>query len=134
MINRLPAFNALMNGTSAFLLVVGYILIRLKKTYLHQMCMLAALIGSAVFLVSYVIYHLKVGHVHYLGLGIYRTVYLSILTTHTFLAGLVVPLVLRTFYLAVNSRFEEHRRWARWTIPIWFYVSVTGVVIYGMLY
>ncbi len=134
MIARLPAFNALMNASSALLLGIGYLMIRLKKVYLHQLCMLAAFIGSSVFLVSYVIYHLKVGHVHYAGQGAYRTVYLAVLTSHTFLAAMIVPLVLRTLYLAVNSRFDEHRRWARWTLPLWFYVSVTGVVIYAMVY
>ena len=134
MIARLPAFNALMNASSALLLAVGYVMIRLNKIYLHQLCMLAALIGSSVFLVSYVLYHIRVGHVHYPGQGTYRTVYLTLLATHTFFAAMIVPLVLRTFYLAVKGRYDQHRRWARWTIPIWFYVSVTGVVIYEMLY
>ena len=134
MLARFPAFNAVMNASSAVLLAVGYVMIRLKRVYLHQLSMLAAFMGSTVFLVSYVIYHIRVGHVHYAGQGTYRTVYLAILTTHTFFAAMIVPLVLRTFYLAVKGRYDQHRRWARWTIPIWFYVSVTGVVIYEMLY
>jgi uncharacterized membrane protein YozB (DUF420 family) len=84
--------------------------------------------------VSYLAYHAHVGHVRYQGTGMLRTVYFSILLTHTILAAVIVPLILRTLYLAVKGRFEDHRKWARWTLPLWFYVSVTGVVIYEMLY
>jgi len=100
----------------------------------HRLCMGTAFIVSTIFLISYLAYHAKVGNIHYLGQGLKRTVYFTILTTHTILAMVIVPLILRTLYLAINNRFDEHRRWARWTLPLWFYVSVTGVVVYEMLY
>ena len=96
--------------------------------------MLTAVTTSAIFLVSYVVYHAQVGSVRFTGQGPVRAVYFAILLTHTILAAAIVPLVLRTLYLALRARFPEHRRIARWTFPIWMYVSVTGVVIYVMLY
>ena len=96
--------------------------------------MTSAFITSVLFLAGYLTYHANAGVVHYQGQGMIRTVYLAILTTHTVLAVVIVPMVLRTLYLAVRERFDAHRRWARWTLPLWFYVSVTGVVIYEMLY
>jgi len=109
-------------------------MIRQKNVAAHRFCMVSAFFVSVVFLVSYLTYHAHVGHVHYTGQGMMRTVYFAILLSHTLLAAVIVPLVLRTLYLALRSRFEDHRRWARWTLPLWFYVSVTGVVIYEMLY
>jgi putative membrane protein len=100
----------------------------------HRACMVAAFVVSSAFLVSYLTYHAHVGNVRYTGQGLLRTVYFTILVSHTILAVVILPLVLRTLYLAVKSRYEEHRRWARWALPLWFYVSVTGVVIYEMLY
>ena len=96
--------------------------------------MVAAFVVSIAFLVSYLVYHAHVGHVPYMRQGVLRPVYFAILLSHTILALGIVPLVLRTLYLAVKCRYQEHRRWARWTLPLWFYVSVTGVVIYEMLY
>ena len=130
----LPALNACLNFTSAVLLATGYVLIRQGKIAAHRACMGAALTASTLFLVSYVAYHWHAGHVHYAGLGWKHSVYLAILISHTLLAMVIVPLVLRTLYLAWQNRFETHRKWARWTLPLWFYVNVTGVVIYEMLY
>ncbi len=134
MIGQLPALNAILNSLSAVLLSVGFIMILNKNVRLHRICMVSAFVVSSVFLVSYLVYHANVGHVRYPGLGIKRTIYFTILLTHTVLAATIVPLVLRTLFLALKNRFAEHRQWARWTFPIWFYVSVSGVVIYEMLY
>ena len=134
MISHLPPVNATLNLASALLLAVGFCFIRQGKVAFHRVCMTSAFAVSVVFLVSYLTYHAKVGSVHYTGKGALRAVYFTILISHTILAVVIVPLVLRTLYLAVKSRFEDHRRWARWTLPLWFYVSVTGVVIYEMLY
>src|SRR5690349_16100188 len=128
MIGHLPFLNAVLNSLSAVFLAVGFAMIRQNKVQYHRICMVSAFVASVVFLVSYLTYHAKVGNVHYVGRGRLRTVYFTILTTHTILAAAIVPLVLRTLYLAVKSRFEDHRRLARWTLPLWFYVSVTGVV------
>ena len=134
MIGHLPALNAVLNSLSAAFLAAGFCFILQRKVALHRACMVSAFAVSVLFLVSYLTYHAKVGNVHYLGQGMRRTIYFTILISHTILAAVIVPLVLRTLYLAVKNRFEDHRRWARWTLPIWFYVSITGVVIYEMLY
>jgi len=134
MIAHLPRVNALLNLSSALLLGLGFMWIKRRKVELLRACMVAALVVSSAFLVSYLVYHAHVGHVHYQGQGLARSLYFFILTTHTILAVAIVPFVFRTLYLAVKCRYEDHRRWARWTLPIWFYVSVTGVVIYEMLY
>lgn len=134
MVSLLPTVNASLNALCAVLLLTGYVFIRQKKVQAHRLCMGAALIVSVLFLGSYLYYHAQVGSVRYQGQGLIRIVYFTILLTHTVLAAVIVPLVLRTLYLALNSRFEDHRRWARWTFPLWMYVSVTGVVIYEMLY
>src|SRR5438309_4736661 len=134
MVEHLPRVNALLNLTSALLLAGGFYFIRHRKIDFHRVCMVAAVVASIAFLVSYLIYHAHVGHVPYGGHGTLRVLYFSILLSHTVLAAVIVPLVLRTLYLAVKCRYEDHRRWARWTLPLWFYVSVTGVVIYEMLY
>ncbi len=130
----LPTLNALLNATSACLLLLGYVLIRAKRIALHTVCMLMACVTSTAFLVSYVTYHAQVGSVHFTGQGWVRPVYFSILLSHTVLAVLIIPLVARTLYLAIRRRFVEHERLARVTLPLWFYVSVTGVVIYWLLY
>ena len=134
MIAHLPLVNATLNALSAVLLATGFVMIRKNEVGAHRFCMVTAFVLSILFLVSYITYHAKVGNVHYMRQGSIRTLYFSILISHMCLAVTVVPLVIRTLYLAVQSRFEDHRRWARWTLPIWFYVSVTGVVIYEMLY
>ncbi|PYS94891.1 MAG: DUF420 domain-containing protein [Acidobacteria bacterium] len=130
----LPALNAVLNGTSAVLLAAGYVLIRQRRIAAHRACMLLALVTSAAFLVSYLTYHYHVGSVAYRGAGWARPVYFTILITHTILAVAVVPLALVTVTRALRERFDRHVRIARLTLPIWFYVSVTGVVIYLMLY
>jgi len=132
--NPWPAFNAVMNGTSATLLMLGYWFIRRGNVQKHLLCMASALGTSTIFLISYLIYHYQVGSVRYTGTGTIRTVYFTILLTHTVLAVAIVPMILRAVFLAMKGRFAEHRKLARWTLPLWLYVSITGVVIYGMLY
>lgn len=130
----LPALNAALNGTSALLIVTGYVAIRRRRVLAHRACMLAAVSTSILFLASYLVYHARVGSVPYRGTGLARTLYFIILLSHTLLAVAVVPLVFLTVSRALRSRFEAHVRLARWTLPIWLYVSVTGVVVYLMLY
>jgi len=130
----LPALNAVLNATSAVLLGTGYWLIRSGRREAHRRVMLAALATSTAFLISYLVYHFQVGSVRYTGTGPLRAVYLLILLTHTVLAAVNVPLVIVTVTRALRARYVEHRRIARWTLPVWAYVSVTGVVIYLMLY
>lgn len=133
-IHDLPAVNAFLNATSAVLLVWGYTLIRRKKIDQHHRVMLTAFATSILFLVCYVIYHAHVGSVHYQKTGVLRTVYFTILVTHTFLAAAVPVLAIITLSRALKARFAAHRAIARWTLPIWLYVSVTGVIVYLMLY
>ena len=130
----LPALNACLNATAAVLLVVGWILIKRGRRQAHRKVMLAAVACSAAFLASYLVYHFNVGSVRFQRTGPIRTVYLSILLTHTVLATAIVPLVLVTLNHGLRERFDRHRRIARVTMPLWLYVSVTGVVIYWMLY
>ena len=130
----LPALNAALNATSAILLAAGYACIRTQHITAHRWFMSSALVVSTLFLTSYLSYHARVGAVRFTGAGWVRPVYFAILVSHTLLAIAVVPLALRTFVLAQQKRFTEHRAIARWTLPIWFYVSVTGVVVYWMLY
>ena len=132
--SSLPALNATLNATAAVLLVIGYVLIRLGRWRQHRVAMIAAFCTSSLFLVSYLVYHAHVGSKHFPGQGRIRTLYLSILLTHTVLAAAIVPLVLVTLSRALTARFDRHRVIARWTLPIWLYVSVTGVVVYWMLY
>jgi uncharacterized membrane protein YozB (DUF420 family) len=134
MISILPSINATLNATAAVLLTWGYILIRRKHIQTHRKVMLSAFVVSSVFLVCYLVYHFQVGSVHYAKTGLMRTVYLSILGTHTILAAAVPPLAIITLNRGLRARFDKHRRIARWTLPIWLYVSVTGVVVYLMLY
>jgi putative membrane protein len=133
-VTDLPALNAFLNASSALLLATGYALIRRGRRDAHKRVMLAALASSALFLTSYLVYHAQVGSVRFRGQGAVRTVYLTILLTHTVLAVAIVPLVATTLVPALRGRFDRHRRLARVTLPLWAYVSVTGVVIYWMLY
>lgn len=133
-VHDLPTLNASLNAASALLLAAAYHAIRRREIERHRRLMLTAVGTSAVFLVSYIVYHAQVGSVRFQGQGTVRTVYFTILITHTILAVVIVPMILRTLYLAWKKRFPEHRRLARWTFPLWMYVSVTGVVIYLMLY
>jgi protein SCO1/2/putative membrane protein len=130
----LPSVNAALNATSAVLLVWGYTLIRRKRIHTHRKVMIAAFIASCLFLVCYLVYHAQVGSVRFGKTGAIRTVYLSILGTHTILAAAVPVLAILTLRRGLAGRFDRHRRIARWTLPIWLYVSVTGVVVYLMLY
>ena len=130
----LPALNAGLNATSAVLLLIGWLLIRSGRREAHRRVMLAAVASSAAFLVSYLAYHAQVGSVRFQGQGPIRTAYFAILITHTVLAAAIVPLVLITLNHGLRERFDRHRRIARVTLPLWAYVSVTGVVIYWMLY
>ncbi len=132
--DALPHLNAFLNGTSALLLLAGYLCIRKKYVKFHRSIMLAAVTTSTIFLTSYVLYHAQVGSVRFKGQGWVRPVYFSILITHTVLAVSLVPLVIITLRRALRDRFDRHKRIARWTLPIWFYVSVTGVIVYLMLY
>jgi uncharacterized membrane protein YozB (DUF420 family) len=126
--------NAALNAACAALLVAGYFLIRSGRREAHRRVMLAALATSGAFLVSYLTYHFQVGSVRFTGQGPVRTLYFAILISHTILAAAIVPLVLVTVARARGARFEAHRRLARITLPLWLYVSVTGVVVYWMLY
>ena len=129
-----PAINATLNGVSAVLITTGRALIRRNNMRLHRACMIAAVATSSLFLASYLYYHAHVGSVHFPGQGWVRPVYFVLLTSHTLLAVTVVPLVLLALIAALRGRFERHRRIVRWAYPIWLYVSVTGVVVYLMLY
>ena len=134
LVAKLPAVNATLNGISAILLTTGYLLIRRGHVVLHKRCMLAALVSSALFLTSYVTYHLHTGSRPFAGQGAIRVIYFAILLTHVVLAAVIVPLALVTATRGLRSQFDRHARIARWTLPLWLYVSVTGVVIYVMLY
>lgn len=133
-LNTFPALNASLNGASAVLLTTGRVLIHNKKVKLHRACMITAVVTSSLFLISYLYYHAHVGSVHFPGEGWVRPVYFSILISHTVLAAAVVPLILLSLTYGLRGKFERHRRISRWTFPIWLYVSVTGVVVYIMLY
>src|SRR5215470_16420507 len=129
-----PALNATLNGASAILITTGHALIRRKKVRLHRACMIAAVATSTLFLTSYLYYHAHVGSVRFPGQGWVRPVYFSLLISHTLLAATVVPLILLALAAGLRGRFERHRRIARWAYPIWLYVSITGVVVYLVLY
>ncbi len=130
----LPKLNALLNASAAVLLLAGYAAIRSRRQAWHRAAMIAALACSALFLASYLTYHFQVGSRRYPGEGGWRTLYFAILVSHTVLAAALIPLVPLTVVRALRGRFPRHRALARWTLPVWLYVSVTGVVIYGMLY
>jgi putative membrane protein len=133
-IRDLPTLNAALNSLSAVFLFTGYLFIRSKKQSAHRACMLVAFACSILFLVSYLVYHYHVGSVPFKGRSWIRPVYFTILFTHTILAVAVVPLAIITLVRALREKFVAHRRIARWAFPIWLYVSVTGVVVYWMLY
>lgn len=133
-ISSLPEVNATLNAMSAVLLVSGYVFIRRRNVAAHKRCMLAAFVTSSLFLASYLTYHFHSGMKSFAGHGPVRTVYLSILLTHTVLAVVIVPLVLMSLSRALRGDFDRHAPIARRTFPLWLYVSVTGVVVYWMLY
>jgi putative membrane protein len=130
----LPALNAVLNGTAATFLAAGYVLIRRGRIESHKRCMLAALATSALFLISYVVYHANAGSRPFPGQGGVRFLYFGILITHVVLAAAILPLALVTAARGLAARYDRHVRIARWTLPIWLYVSITGVAIYLMLY
>jgi len=130
----LPHLNACLNASSFVLLSSGYFFIRRKNVKAHRACQIAALTASIVFLISYVVYHQHHGVTRFAGQGIARPIYFVILTTHTFLAAVIVPFVIITVRRAMRRDFIRHKRIARWTLPMWLYVSITGVVVYLMLY
>ena len=133
-VQDLPALNATLNALAAVLLVTGYVLIRQGRRDAHRRAMIAAFATSALFLASYLVYHAHVGSRPFTGQGAIRIVYFAILITHVVLAAAILPLALLTTFRGLRGRFDKHVRIARWTLPIWLYVSVTGVVIYLMLY
>jgi protein SCO1/2/putative membrane protein len=130
----LPSVNAVLNATAAVLLIWGYTLIRRKRFAQHRRVMQTAFVVSCLFLVCYLVYHYQVGSVRFPKTGVLKTIYLSILGTHTILAAAVPVLAIITLRRGLSARYDKHRRIARWTLPIWLYVSVTGVVVYLMLY
>lgn len=134
MISYLPTLNALLNGTSGILLFVAHRMIVKGRVDAHRRLMLAACSTSALFLISYVIYHAQAGSKPFTGTGAVRIVYFAILITHVILAAAILPMAIVTLRRGLQMRYVEHRRIARWTYPLWMYVSVTGVVIYLMLY
>src|SRR5947207_14573946 len=133
-VNDLPAVNATLNGLSGILLLVGYALIRARRIEQHRRVMIAAFVTSSLFLICYIIYHAQVGSVRFTRQGFVRPLYFSILITHVTLAATVLPLAILTLSRGLKARFAKHRAIARWTFPIWLYVSVTGVLVYLLLY
>jgi putative membrane protein len=133
-IHDLPAVNATLNALSGVLLVAGYVLIRLRRIEQHRRVMIAAFITSSLFLVCYVVYHAQVGSVRFTRHGFVRPLYFTILITHVTLAAVVLPLAIVTLSRGLGARYVQHRVIARWTLPIWLYVSVTGVLVYVLLY
>jgi uncharacterized membrane protein YozB (DUF420 family) len=129
-----PVIDASLNGTSAVLLLMGRSFIKRGRMAAHRALMIAALVSSSIFLVCYLYYHWHVGSVHFQGQGWSRPVYFSILISHTILAAAIVPMIIITLSRALRERFDRHRAIARWTYPLWMYVSVTGVIVYVMLY
>ena len=130
----LPTVNAVLNATSAVLLACGFAMIRRRRVTAHRACMIAAFAASLLFLTSYTIYHAQAGSRPFPGHGIARPIYFAILISHVTLAALILPMVILTLTRALRAQYARHRKVARWTLPIWLYVSVTGVVIYVMLY
>ena len=134
MIPYLPSVDAVLNATSALFLVSGYFFIRAERIQAHKVCMLSAFVTSLLFLICYLTYHFFHGVTRFAGTGAIRPFYFALLGTHTVLAAVIVPMVLTTLYRAWRERFEQHRRLARWTFPLWLYVSLSGVAVYWMLY
>ncbi len=133
-LSYLPHLNAFLNSTSALLLIAGYGFIRTARVRAHRNCQVAAVATSTLFLISYLTYHYYHGDTRFLGQGIVRPFYFAVLISHVILAIVIVPLVIITVYRAARGDFKRHRRIARWTLPLWLYVSVTGVIVYLMLY
>lgn len=133
-ISFLPHVNAVLNSTSALLLLAGFRFIRNGRIQAHRNCQVTAVVTSTLFLVSYLTYHYHHGATRFAGQGLVRPLYFTILITHTILAVVIVPLIVVTLYRAARGDFIRHRRIARWTLPLWLYVSVTGVIVYLMLY
>jgi len=133
-VTDLPALNATLNASSTVLLITGYVFIRRGDRRKHKACMIAALVMSALFLTSYVIYHAQVGSVPFTRTGWIRTAYFAVLIPHVILAAAIVPPILITASRGLSAKYDKHRRIARWTLPLWLYVSVTGVIVYLMLY
>lgn len=134
LIDALPSFNAFLNATAATLLVVGYVAIKKKNISLHRKTMWGAFVTSAVFLASYLVRAYLTGTHRFPGEGLLKVVYLVVLFSHMALAVVMLPFIFRTLFLAQRSRFQEHRKVAKWTLPMWIYASVTGVLVYFMLY
>ena len=130
----MPHLNAALNATSGILLAIGFFFIRRRRVYPHLVCMIAALVTSTLFLASYLVYHYHQGSTRFTGQGLARTFYFTILISHTILAVAIVPLIIITVIRAARGDYGRHRRIARWTLPLWFYVSATGVIVYFMLY
>ena len=130
----LAPLNAILNGSATVLLLAGFVFIKQKRIAAHRACMIGAMVMSTLFLTSYLIFHYHVGDVRFSGQGAIRPVYFAILIPHIILAGVIVPLAIGTIWFALRGRFIRHRRIARWTWPLWMYVSVTGVIIYFLLY
>jgi putative membrane protein len=133
-VHDLPAVNATLNALSGILLVVGYVLIRRRRIEQHRRVMIAAFVASSLFLISYLVYHAQVGSVPFTRQGFVRPLYFTILITHVTLAAVVLPLAIVTLSRGLRARYVQHRVIARWTLPIWLYVSVTGVLVYVLLY
>ncbi len=133
-ISDLPTVNATLNTISTLLLCIGFLMIRRRNINAHRNCMIAAFVVSGLFLTSYLIYHYHAGSTPFEGSGWIRSVYFAVLIPHIILAALILPLALITLYFALRKRFIKHRRIARWTLPIWLYVSITGIIVYWMLY
>ena len=133
-LSSLPTLNAILNSISGLFLVTGYLMIRQRRIRAHRACMVGAFTTSTLFLISYLTYHFNVGSVAFTGQGAVRVVYFTVLISHVVLAGVILPLALITLVQALRELFDRHARIARWTLPIWLYVSVTGVVVYLMLY
>jgi uncharacterized membrane protein YozB (DUF420 family) len=133
-VTDLPALNATLNAISTILLITGWVLIKRGQRKRHEQVMLAAVTTSTLFLISYVIYHAQVGSVPFKGTGWIRTVYFAVLIPHVILAAAIVPPVLITVSRGLSRKYDKHRRIARWTLPLWLYVSITGVIVYLMLY
>lgn len=133
-VHDLPAVNATLNGLSGILLIVAYALIRARRVEQHRKVMIAAFTASSLFLVCYVVYHAQVGSVRFTRQGFVRPIYFTILVTHVVLAAVVLPMAIITLTRGLKGRYAQHRRIARWTFPIWLYVSITGVLVYVLLY
>jgi len=133
-VHDLPAVNATLNAVAAVLLTIGFVLIRTGRIDAHRRTMIAAFVTSSLFLVCYIVYHAQVGSVRFTRQGFVRPLYFAILVTHVALAGAVLPLAIITLSRGLKARYDRHRAIARWTLPIWLYVSVTGVLVYVLLY